>query len=64
MLLKKQKYSQKKQQYGRERFKNLSDDEKNKLLEYRKKYYKTGKKRFVIIIIRKYFHLEKLILPS
>lgn len=35
--------NKKKQQYGRERFKNLSDDGKNKLLEYRKKYYKTVK---------------------
>ena len=43
MLLKKQKYSKKKQQYGGELFKNLSDDGKNKLLEYRKKYYKTVK---------------------
>ena len=30
----------KKQQYGRERYKNLSEDEKLKLVEYRKKYYR------------------------
>ena len=30
----------KKQQYGRERYKNFSEDEKNKLVEYRKKYYR------------------------
>ena len=34
----------KKQQYGRERCKNLSEDEKkNKLVEYRKKYYRMRK---------------------
>ena len=30
----------KKQQNGCERFKNLPEDEKQKLTEYRKKYYK------------------------
>ena len=34
------KKEKKKQQYGRERYKTLSEDEKNKLVEYRKKYYK------------------------
>ena len=29
----------KKQEYGCERYKNLSEDEKQKLVEYRKKYY-------------------------
>ena len=33
----------KKRQYGRERYKNLSEDEKRKLIEYRKKYYKMKK---------------------
>ena len=32
-----------KRQYGRERYKNLSEDEKNRLVEYRKKYFKTRK---------------------
>ena len=31
---------EKKQQYGRGRYKNLSEDEKNKLVEYKNKYYK------------------------
>ena len=31
----------KKQQHGRERYKNLSEGEKNNLVEYRKKFYKT-----------------------
>ena len=35
MFLKKKK--KKKQQYSRERYKNLSEDEKQKLVEYRKK---------------------------
>ena len=33
VFLKKKK---KKRQYGRERYKNLSEDEKNKLVEYKK----------------------------
>ena len=36
---------------------NLSEDEKQKLVEYRKKYYRVRKKCF-IMIIRKYFNLE------
>ena len=32
------KTKKKKQQYGRELCKNLSEDEKQKLIEYRKKY--------------------------
>ena len=35
-----EKKKKKKQQYGRERYKNFSEDEKNKLVEYRKKYYR------------------------
>ena len=48
---------EKKQQYGCERYKNISDDEKQKLAEYRKKLLQNEKKRF-IIIIKKYFDLE------
>ena len=33
-----------KRQCSRERYKNLSEDEKNKLVEYRKKCYKMRKK--------------------
>ena len=33
------KEKKKRQQYGLERYKNLSDDEQQKLVEYRKKYY-------------------------
>ena len=36
-FLKKKK--EKKQQYGQEQYKNLSEDEKQKLAEYRKKHY-------------------------
>ena len=32
-----EKKKKKKQQYGREHYKNLSEDEKQKLVEYRKK---------------------------
>ena len=32
------KIKQKKQQYGRERYKSLPEEEKQKLVEYRKKY--------------------------
>ena len=46
---------EKKRQCGRERYKNLSEDEKQKLLEY-----KSGRiaKKHSIIILRKYFNLE------
>ena len=37
IFLKKKK--KKKQQYARERYKNISEDEKQKLFEYRKKYF-------------------------
>ena len=40
---------EKKWQYGHERYKNLSKDKKQKLVEYRKKYYKM-RKIFIIII--------------
>ena len=33
----------KNRQCGRERYKNLSEIKKNKLVEYRKKYYRTKK---------------------
>ena len=33
----------KNRQYGRERYKYLSEIKKNKLVEYRKKYYRTKK---------------------
>ena len=40
IFLKKKK---KKQQYGCERYKNLSEEKKQKLVEYRKKYYRMRK---------------------
>ena len=33
----------KNRQYGHERYKNLSEIKENKLVEYRKKYYRTKK---------------------
>ena len=33
-----QRRKEKKQQFGREQYKNLSEDQKHKLVEYRKKY--------------------------
>ena len=45
------------QQYGRERYTNLPEGEKQKLDEYRKIYYKMRKRR-LIILIRNYFYLE------
>ena len=38
--MKRRKKEEKKQQYGLERYKSLSEYEKTKLVEYRKKYYK------------------------
>ena len=37
------KKKKKKQQYGCEQYTNLSNDENQRLAEYRKKYYKTRK---------------------
>ena len=56
-LIKKKK--KKKWQFGHERYKNLSEHEKQKLVESRKKYYRMRKKCY-IIIIRSYFDLEKI----
>ena len=41
--MKRRKKEEKKQQYGLERYKSLSEYEKTKLVEYRKKYYKMRK---------------------
>ena len=49
IFLKKTKY----QQFGRERYKNLSEDEKNKLVEYRNKYYRMRKSTLSCSFIRK-----------
>ena len=38
------KKKKKNQQCGRERYKNLPEDEKQKLVEYRKEYYRMRKK--------------------
>ena len=37
----------KKQQYGREHYENRSEDERQKLVEYRKKYYRMRKNAFL-----------------
>ena len=42
-------------QDGHEWYKNLPEDKKQKLVEYRKKYYKIGTKRLIIIIRNYYF---------
>ena len=47
------------QQYGRERYKNLSENEKQKLVESRKNIIKWEKK-LLTKIITNYFHLENL----
>ena len=38
-----QKKKEKKQQYSHERYKNLSENENQKLVEYKEKYYKMRK---------------------
>ena len=50
------KRKRKKQQYSRESYKNLSEDEKQKFVEYRKKY--CIMRECLIIIIRMHFNLE------
>ena len=47
------------QQYGHQLYKNFSSDEKQRLAEYRKKYYKMRKK-CCIITTRNYSNLENL----
>ena len=41
------KKNKKKRQYGRKRYKNLSENDKAKLVEFRKKYYRM-RKNFLI----------------
>ena len=53
----KEKEKKKKQQYGHERYKKLSEYEKQKLVEYRKKHYKMRENT----LLRNYFHLENLV---
>ena len=48
------KEEKRKQQYGQEQCKSLPGDEKQKLVEYIKQYYKMRKK-YLIIIITSYF---------
>ena len=38
-----------------EQYKNLTEDEKQKLVEYRKKHYEIKKKSLIIIIRNSYF---------
>ena len=45
-----QRIKRKKTQYGCERYKNLPKNEKQKLVQYRKKYLNNEKKRLTIII--------------
>ena len=54
IFLKKKK---KKKRNVRECYKNPSEDEKQKLVEYRKKHF-TMRKKCHILIIRNYFNLE------
>ena len=37
-------YEEKKPEYGRERYKNISEDENQKLMKYGKRYYEMRKK--------------------
>ena len=57
------KKKKKKQQYSRELFKDLSENEKQKLAEYRKKYYRMRKNAllqlYVTILIYKILLLYK-----
>ena len=43
MISKESSWKESKQEYGCERYKNLSENEKNKLVEYRKNYYRMKK---------------------
>ena len=46
----KKKKKKKKQEYGCERYENLTEDENQKLVEYRKKYYKMRKNAFIYFL--------------
>ena len=48
----------KKRQYGCEGYKNLSENNKQKLVKHRQNYYRIREKCF-IITVRNYFNLEK-----
>ena len=49
---------EKKRQYGCERYKNFSENKKEKFVEYREQYHRVRKKCY-IIITSKYFNLEE-----
>ena len=53
VFLKKKK--KKEWQNGLEQYKRLQEDEKQKLAEYRKKYYKMRKKSLIITVWNNYF---------
>ena len=53
VFLKKKK--KKEWQNGLEQYKSLQEDEKQKLAEYRKKYYKMRKKSLIITVWNNYF---------
>ena len=49
------KKKKKEWQNGLEQYKSLQEDEKQKLAEYRKKYYKMRKKSLIITVWNNYF---------
>ena len=57
MTTKESSWKERKRGYGREHYKNLSKNEKNKLVEYRKKYF--GMRKALYYNYKKYFSLEK-----
>ena len=60
IFLKKKK--KKKQQYARERYKNISEDEKQKLFEYRKKYCRMIKKGLLQLQFKNFcFFIRKVL---
>ena len=60
----KKKKKKSKQQYGRKRYRNVSEDKKQNLVEYRKEKNYKMRKKYLITIIRKIFSFTNFVVFS
>ena len=60
----KKKKKKSKQQYGRKRYRNVSEDKKQNLVEYRKEKNYKMRKKYLITIIRKIFSFRNFVVFS
>ena len=60
----KKKKKKSKQQYGRKRYRNVSEDKKQNLVEYRKEKNYKMRKKYLITTIRKIFSFRNFVVFS